>query len=455
MQQTSLLLDICDLPSLDSLSSEDGQQLEAIIDLCRTKERPDLAAPYAALLCKHLDLYRESECSLWFDAIAEDDIFLVKALVVAGIDINTSINIHNPGCEWSGTAIHLAIESQSDSCVEFLLHQPSINLNVVGSIYIENEADRQGKYTYITPVLSIYSSIHKHMLDHIYFDPNIRWGRSKEFNPLLKAMENLDVDLISWLLEKHANPNMKLFFNGMWQETPFGWLASWYFNDPDEVTLDLMMTMAHFGASPMVECDDGYSVCFKILESKNKGLISVFGLDDIDDLVDKRAAKACRTKMSKDAFEEISRLKQQLAELHLFDKHAKSNYVSPALCVAGDSECYRSPSLKVSILNEFRIKGEFSPANWITELAIVQQDEEIGIHIEQQESRISAVTIFLPAEISYLSNPFTSSIAMGYHFIQRPLNWWQEVEHYLRRYHLTLVDSDFFEASWDELERGY
>ncbi len=97
MQQTSLLLDICDLPSLDSLSSEDGQQLEAIIDLCRTKERPDLAAPYAALLCKHLDLYRESECSLWFDAIAEDDIFLVKALVVAGIDINTSINIR-PCC---------------------------------------------------------------------------------------------------------------------------------------------------------------------------------------------------------------------------------------------------------------------------------------------------------------------------------------------------------------------
>ena len=52
MQQPALLLDISDLPPIDSLDAEDIQQLTACIELCRSHDRPELAAPYAMQLCE-------------------------------------------------------------------------------------------------------------------------------------------------------------------------------------------------------------------------------------------------------------------------------------------------------------------------------------------------------------------------------------------------------------------
>ncbi|MGL5661452.1 MAG: hypothetical protein ACRC2U_07910 [Aeromonas sp.] len=435
MQQSTLLLDISDLPPIEILDAEDIQQLTACIELCRSNDRPDLAAPYAMLLCEYYNHYNETENSLWFDAISNDDIFLVKALVAAGFNINTIININRPGDEWCGAAIHSALENQSEQCIAFLLQQPDLNIDIVGSTYIETEgckcnSETQARYT--IPLLGLYHSPYRVLLSDICFDVDIRWGNGWQFNPLQTAIDALDVDFIKWLLDKRANPNIDLLFNGMTQETPLGILASWYFHEPSDVKLKLLITMAHCGGSTRIECDDGYSLGYKILQSKNEPLISAFGLDDIQGLIE-----------------------AQTADLELFAEHAKDHYVKPHLRMASDPDYYHTPSLKISILNELRIKGNFVPGRWVTELALIQQDEEIGIHIEQQESQIAAITIFLPAEVSSLPNPFTSSLAMGYHFIQCPLNWWHEVERYLRRYHITLIDPDFFEARREELEAGY
>ena len=119
------------------------------------------------------------------------------------------------------------------------------------------------------------------------------------------------------------------------------------------------------------------------------------------------------------------------------------------------TEDYHCPSLKISILNELRIKGDFVPADWITELAIIQSDEGIGLLIEQEEAQILSIRVTLPAEISDLPYPFTSSVTMGLHFIQCPAYWWQEVESYLNRFHITLTDPVFFDTRCNELEYGY
>lgn len=453
MQQPALLLDISDLPPIDSLDAEDIQQLTACIELCRSHDRPELAAPYAMQLCEYHNHYNEIENSFWFDAITADDIFLVKALVAAGFDINTEAYITGKwGDEWHGAAIHAAIENNSHECLDYLLQQPDINLNLVGhTIHDAKKNDFEDHNRYTVPLLSLYRSSFRDRLDHFQLDVDIKWGNGDRFNPLLNAVYNLDDDLMTWLLTRKANPNAHLLFNGMQQETPFGHLANWYFHEPDDVKLQLMLTMAHFDASPMAVCDDGYSVIYKSLETQNASLISVFNLYDIQELLEEHACETLVTAGNEDLIDKCTTLKKQIAELTVFDEHAKHSHIPPAQRTDG----YHCPSLSISVLNELRIKGDFIPADWITELAIIQQDETIGLYIEQQEAQIAAITIMLPAEISYLSYPFTSSIAMGLHFIQCPANWWLEVEQYLQRFHITLIDPSFFTSRRNELEDGY
>lgn len=454
MQQSALLLDISDLPPIESLDAEDIQQLTACIELCRSNDRPDLAAPYAMLLCEYYNHYNETENSLWFDAVATDDLFMVKALVTADFDINTIAYISGEwGDEWHGTAIHAAIENNSHQCLDYLLQQPDINLNLVGCTSHDTEQknayEDNNKYT--IPLLALYRSSYRNRLDDFQLDVEIKWGRGNCFNPLLNAVYDLDDDLMTWLLTRKANPNAHLFFNGMQQETPFGNLASWYFHDPDDVKLQLLLTMAHFGASPMAQCDDGHSVIYKALKTQNESLISVFDLYDIQELFEEYANEVLVTPKNEELIDQYSKLKKQIAQLTVFYEHAELNHTP----LSRRTDDYHCPSLKISILNEMRIAGSFIPANWITELAIIQQDDEIGLYIEQQEAQIAAITIMLPAEVSYLSYPFTSSIAMGLHFIQCPPSWWLEVERYLHRYHITLIDPQFFDISRDQLEQGY
>ncbi|MGL6007250.1 hypothetical protein [Aeromonas sobria] len=432
MQQTALLLDIGDLTPIADIASDDIQQLEQQIALCRASDRPDLAAPYALQLYQYHNQHDERENRLWFDAIAEDDIFLVKALVASGFDINTTTDIAEFGYEWSGSAIHSALERQSGQCIVFLLQRPDLNLDAIGQIYIEDKEHPLGLYEYVVPLLRLYHSDYKLMLNNASFDVNIRWGGHFEFTPLLSAIEALDVDFVRWLLERNANPNIKLFFNGMCHETPFGNLATWYFCEPDDLKLGLMISMAHYGASPMVECGDGCSVCYKILESNNESLISVFDLYDIQELIATRSV-----------------------DLDAVDEHMTCNSPKTELYIFQDLKHASTSTIKANILNALKSKGEFVPADWITDLSIIQQDESIQIYIEQQEHQVTAMAVTLPDELSYLSSPFTTADAMGLDFIQRPLSWWQEVEHYLHRYHITLIDPLFFDNSREQLEQGY
>lgn len=432
MQQTSLLLDIGDLTPITDIASDDAQQLEQQIALCRASDRPDLAAPYVLQLCQYHHQRDERENCLWFDAIAEDDIFLVKALVASGFDINTTTDISEFGYEWSGSAIHSALENQSGQCIVFLLQQPDLNLDAIGQIYIENKEHPQGFYKYVVPLLRLYYSDYKLMLNIANFDVNIRWGGRFEFTPLISAIEALDVDFVRWLLERNANPNIKLLFNGICHETPFGNLATWYFCEPDDLKLGLMISMAHYGASPMVKCGDGYSACYKILESNNDSLISFFGLHDIQELIATRSV-----------------------DLDAVDEHMTCNSPKAELYIGQDLKHASTSTIKSSILNELKSKGEFVPADWITELAIFQRDNEFGIYIFQRDHPITSITVVLPDELSYLSSPFYTADAMGLDFIQRPLSWWQEVEHYLHRYHITLIDPQFFDTRRDQLEQGY
>lgn len=221
MQQTSLLLDIGDLTPIADIASDDTQQLEQLLALCHASDRPDLAAPYALQLCQYHNQRNERENRLWFDAIAEDDVFMVKALVASGFDINTTTDIYEFGYEWSSSAIHSALENQSNQCIVFLLQQPYLNLDTIGKLYIENKEQPQGLCKYVAPLLSLYHFGYKQMLDDASFDVNIRWGGCFELNYLFSAIETLDVDFVRWLLEKNVNPNIKLIFNGMCHEAPF------------------------------------------------------------------------------------------------------------------------------------------------------------------------------------------------------------------------------------------
>ena len=184
-------------------------------------------------------------------------------------------------------------------------------------------------------------------------------------------------------------------------------------------------------------------------QEKNKPLIDLFGLgyfqEEWEQLEQEKIGLA----------DEITQTRMKLVDQNIFDEHAKRRYVRPDLRIGDDHSHYLAPTLKVSILHEMRIKGVFIPADWITELSIIQQDEDIQIYIEQQDHQVTAIAVTLPDELHYTPYPFTSSIAMGLDFIQLPLRWWQEMERYLHRYHITLTDRQFFYASRDQLEQGY
>lgn len=160
--------------------------------------------------------------------------------------------------------------------------------------------------------------------------------------------------------------------------------------------------------------------------------MSAFGLYDIQELIGTRAA-----------------------DLDAVDEHVMCNSARPDLYIGKDLKCSSTSTIKANILNALKSKGEFVPADWITELSFFQRDDEFGIYILQRDHPITSITVVLPDELSYLSSSFITVNAMGLDFIQRPLSWWQEVERYLHRYHITLIDPQFFDTSRDQLEQGY
>lgn len=452
MQQPALLLDISDLPPIDSLDAEDIQQLTACIELCRSHERPELAAPYAMQLCEYHNHYNEIENSFWFDAITADDLFLAKALVAAGFDINETYEYTNEDDDSEfGAAITLALAHNSQNTIVYLLNHPEINLNIVGYILSDYShptlAQPKPKNNYIVPILMLYQSRYSDYLDKLSFDVDIRWGITDTWSALKTAVMSYDLTLTQWLLSHHSDPNQLTDDDS--DESLFGWLINEYINQPTPEKLSIITLMFEYGASTSATNWEGFPVLNVVWQEKNQILMDLFNLSNIQDEF------AELEQVKTEQIEEIAQLKHQLDILNNFEEHAKYNHARPREQIEGENVHYRAPNLKISILNELRINCPFAPAGWITELAIIQQDETIGLYIEQQEAQIAAITIMLPAEISYLSYPFTSSIAMGLHFIQCPANWWLEVEQYLQRFHITLTDPLFFETRRNELEHGY
>lgn len=450
MQQTSLLLDIGDLTSITDIASDDIQQLEQQIALCRASDRPDLAAPYALQLCQYHNQHDEREHRLWFDAIAEDDIFLVKALVASGFDINTQYYYSDGiSADSYGSGVTEAIKFGSENSILFFIKHSDINLDVVGYSEAYSSYTRLApKYPadrYVIPFHYIYYTEYRELLDTKHFNPDIEWGWG--MTAFKDAVYSYDVELIEWLLAHGCNPNQQV--NSDSEESIFGWLINDYINSPSSPKLDIVKLMFKHGASTSAKNWEGYPVLYVAWQEKNQPLIDLFGLgyfqEEWEELEQEKIGLA----------DEITQIRMKLVEQNIFDEHAKSRYVRPDLRIGDDHSHYRAPTLKVSILHEMRIKGEFIPAGWITDLSIIQQDEDILISIEQQDHQVAAMTVTLPDELHYISYPFTSSIAMGLHFIQCPLRWWQEVEHYLHRYHITLIDRQFFDTSRDQLEQGY
>lgn len=450
MQQTSLLLDIGDLTPIADIAFDDPQQLEQQITLCRTCDRPDLAAPYALQLCQYHNLCDERENRLWFDAIVKDDIFLIKALVRAGFDINTQYYYSDGiSADSYGSGFTAAVQFGAENSIRFFIEHSDINLDIVGySEAYSSYTTLAPKYPadrYIIPFYYIYYTEYRELLDTKHFNPDIEWGWG--ITALKDAVYSYDVELIEWLLAQGCNPNKHV--NSDSEESIFGWLINDYINSPSSQKLDIVKLMFKYGASTSAKNWEGYPVLYVAWQEKNQPLIDLFGLgyfqEEWEELEQEKTGLA----------NEITQIRIKLFEQKIFDEHAKRNHVIPELRIGDDHSRYRDPTLKVSILHEMRLKGALIPADWITELSIIQQDEDIQLYIEQQDHRVTAITVTLPDELHYISAPFTSSIAMELHFIQCPLSWWQEVEHYLHRYHITLIDPQFFDTSCDQLEQGY
>lgn len=452
MQQTSLLLDIGDLTPITDIASDDAQQLEQQIALCRASDRHELAAPYALQLCQYHNQRDERENCLWFDAIAEDDIFLVKALVASGFDINATYNYINEDDDTEfGAAITLALFHNSCIVLDYILTQPELSLDIIG--YTQSDYDHptlSNPYPTdenIIPFLVLYHRGYADHLNNIEFDVNIRWGLNNQWSALKLAVTHYDLTLTQWLLSHHSDPNQ--LAEDYSEESVFGWLVNDYINLPTADKLALIKLMLEHGASTSAKNWEGYPVLYVAWQEKNQPLIELFELgyfqEEWEELEQEKIGLA----------DEITQIRMKLVDQNMFDEHAKRNYVMPELRIGDDHSHYRAPTLKISILAEMRIKGEFIPASWITDISIIQQDEDIQIYIEQQDHQVTAMAVTLPDELHYISYPFTSSIAMGLDFIQRPLSWWQEVEHYLHRYHITLIDPQFFDTRRDQLEQGY
>lgn len=453
MQQTSLLLDINDLPPIKTLGTVDHKQLEAFIELCRASDRPDLAAPYAGYLWED-SCFDERPYEIWFDAIRNDDIFLVKAIVSSGFDINSTFEYTNDDDDAEfGSAITLALANNSSNVLSYLLELPRIDINIVG--YTLSDYDYQTLANplptddYIIPFLMLLRSKHSSCLKWLKFDVDIRWGRNNDRSALIIATENNDFEMTEWLLYNKSNPNQLLERDE--SETLFGRLVGEYLQKPTPDKFKLIELMLEHGASILASDWEDIPVYINVWWSQNQALIDLFKLDYLKNDLEHQNVM-------------IWMIKDRCREIELREKERANNTIDYSMCYAINATKITEvipPVLEASILTELRALCPLSPGPWISDVRLKQTNDSLRIIICQDvTSPIEITEIILPGELIYNTTPdviaeigdinFKSCLEMILTIISRPAEWWHEVERYLRCFGITLFDEYFYQEKLKE-----
>lgn len=451
MQQISMLLDINELPPIDKLDPEDSRQLETIIDLCRVSDRPDLAAPYAAYLCKESS-YDELPYEIWFDAIREDDLFLVKAIVASGFDINETYEQCDDGSEF-GAAITDAIAYNSKNVLSFLLERPELDIDVVGFTLSDYEhptlANPVPTNKYVVPFLRLYRSEFSSRLEKLKFDIDIRWGRHDDKSALIMAVEKNDFELTEWLLKHKSNTNQPSKEND--HETLFGWLVNDYIQEPTPDKFKLVKLMIEHGASILADDWEGFPIYLSVWRSKDQNLINLFQLYHLQEELEEQN-------------EIMEALNERCREVELRDKNGINNAIRDIRNSAiniNDNAGVSPPTLEVSILTELRILGPFPPGPWITDIKVKQAKGSLRLIICHDESSpIQTTEVILPDELAHNATPdelayygcpsYTSCLDMILTLTSRNGEWWIKVEDYIHRFGVALFDEYFYKRKLTE-----
>ncbi|MEH8136732.1 MULTISPECIES: ankyrin repeat domain-containing protein [Aeromonas] len=396
MQQTSLLLDINDLPPIETIEHVDRKQLRAFIEVCRASDRPDLAAPYAAYLCEE-SRYDERRSKIWFDAISEDDIFLVKAIISSGFDVNETYEYRNEDNEEEfGSAITDALAYKSEKVLSFLLEQPELDIDIVGYTISDYErptlANPFPANDYVVPFLRLRRSAFAFHLERLKFDIDIRWGRSDDRTALMVAIEKNDFELAEWLLKHKSDPNQLLEDSDY--ASLFGWQVHDYLQEPASDKLKLIKLMLEHGASTLANDWENIPVYLIVWQSKDQELINLFQLDFLQE---EWESKECT----------IAALQEQISAVHKIEE--LKNHAKHAEHIRNEDST-TSPTLDVSILTELRVLTKFHPGSWVSDVRIKQVNDELRIIVCQDESSpLNMVEVTIPDELAYYDQPCYTS----------------------------------------------
>ncbi|CAJ1854180.1 hypothetical protein [Aeromonas jandaei] len=464
MQQSSQLLCVNELKHIDNFAADDIEKIKQKIALCRASERPDLAAPYAKTLCEHYSRYEPRENMLWFNAIATDDIFMMKSLMISGFDINTTFSFNDVyNSDIFGSGLTKAINAGAVKAIILLVEQEEIDLDIIGhSETVTPHTEFAPTYVGsedIIPFEYIYHSPYRTLLETKIFNPDIQ---DSNYNTALKkAIRNGDKEFVHWLLKNGSSPNQS---DGTYNKgTIFGQLVQNYLDEPSIDKLDIIKLMFHYGASPKSSIDEVSDVSYAAWNYRDNDLIHLFDLyyyhldreareDDIDEMIAEN--KSLQSELAEQD-KEIQLLKKELACFKCLGEDAKHSLVRKQERTETSQVYSQTPVMKINILNELRATGAFNPGSWISELSIIQQDDGIGIYLEQNNHPISSITVILPSTLSNIVNPYSSAIMMGFDFILRPHSWWQEVDHYIERFQTSLTKPTFFYRSAERLEERF